>query len=115
MFPRPIYRLYAHHNCRNVVVGSVSNRSGLSKFEICGTRENSIRKSVIAAHDVQALARCCSPRADVTVCTPYGLSDLAAALFGNRSCQASVQPGRRELRSEGINAFSFLFAVQLTV
>ena len=81
----------------------MSNRSGLSKFEICGTRENSIRKSVIAAHDVQALARCCSPRADVTVCTPYGLSDLAAALFGNRSCQASVQPGRRELRSEGIN------------
>lgn len=58
------------------------NADVLSKF--CGTAENSIRNLAIAANGVQAFAGRCSPRKEVTVCTLYGLIDLAGAIFGNR-------------------------------
>src|SRR6266436_3363241 len=46
--------------------------------------ENSIRNLAIAANDVQAFARSCSPGKEVTFCTPYGSINLVGAIFGNR-------------------------------
>jgi len=59
-------------------------RNALSRLGICGTAENSIRKSAIAAYDVQAPTRWGCPRAEATACTPYGFSDLVGEIFGKR-------------------------------
>ena len=60
--------------------------------------ENSIRKSAVAANGVQAPAGCCSPRAEANVCTPYGLSDLAEAIFGNRNGNKERKRVLREMK-----------------
>src|SRR5271166_421701 len=60
--------------------------------EICGMTENSSRNSAIAANDVQAIARYCSPGKEATFCTLYGPINLVGAIFGNRKNTARISP-----------------------